>query len=556
MDNSSTAPFVPSKSFIGAKAGFVFQMGLQGLGYYADKLYSPVKEKRRLENAVVNGVKRQKLAGEEDVEELNESSLKVLVAQLAKCHQKNEEQRIKHENNPEKFMDSEIKLHSLIKRASVVSAYPHLYPIFVSAGAPSLFVALIIHPNVDISLDAIEALADILDPSVIEEDFENTKGFFERFLKVEGLHGLANNLCRIDEALGGREQQGVETCLLIFEHMLEFDPEFVAPVCCTTTLLGWLLKKITTKGFDTNKLAASEILFMYLQASKQNRLAVIQCKTSQGKEINGVEMLLRGMHMYRKRQPVTEEEKECVENVFSAAVCMLLETENQKEFNELEGFELMVKVLRCRSYSYRKCWQVMDQALAYNGANCESFVQAGGLKVLFPAFMGRGKIAVLSKHGKLKAKTAIRPEDEEFVLSCIMTLSVYLQGLSYSRFMEKFVSHEFEKLDRLVELHADYLDKLENGASDGSLSKRLENGLYALQRVDCVLANLHAQTEYPVITKFILAKFHEQGLELGAVLETVKECLELLESEEVNSTVLQKTKKSALVWEAALQKQE
>ena len=115
-----------------------------------------------------------------------------------------------------------------------------------------------------------------------------------------------------------------------------------------------------------------------------------------------------------------------------------------------------------------------------------------------------------------------------------------MQGLSYSRFMEKFVSHEFEKLDRLVELHADYLDKLENGASDGSLSKRLENGLYALQRVDCVLANLHAQTEYPVITKFILAKFHEQGLELGAVLETVKECLELLESEEVNSTVLQK----------------
>ena len=32
--------FIPSKSFIGSKSGYIFQMGEYGLGYYVDKYYS------------------------------------------------------------------------------------------------------------------------------------------------------------------------------------------------------------------------------------------------------------------------------------------------------------------------------------------------------------------------------------------------------------------------------------------------------------------------------------------------------------------------------------
>ena len=69
------------------------------------------------------------------------------------------------------------------------------------------------------------------------------------------------------------------------------------------------------------------------------------------------------------------EEEECVENLFSCVVCILLEPENQTIFAELDGFELIVKILRCRTYTYRKCWQVLDAAMTEHPANCERFVQ-------------------------------------------------------------------------------------------------------------------------------------------------------------------------------------
>ena len=120
----------------------------------------------------------------------------------------------------------------------------------------------------------------------------------------------------------------------------------------------------------------------------------------------------------------------------------------------------------------------------------------------------------------------------------------------------KFVSHDYEKLDRSVELHAEYLDKINDSASDGTLSKRLDNGLYALQRVDCLLVNLHAQRDYPNIGKYIKTKFYEQGLELGAVVKTAKESVDMVEPEEANSIVVQKVKEGLSFLEFELQKKD
>jgi hypothetical protein len=48
--------------------------------------------------------------------------------------------------------------------------------------------------------------------------------------------------------------------------------------------------------------------------------------------------------------------------------------------------------------------RVLDFALQQSPVNCEAFVAAGGLKVLFPAFMGRG--VVRTAGGALPPKLA------------------------------------------------------------------------------------------------------------------------------------------------------
>jgi hypothetical protein len=39
MENYKLEPFIPSKSFVGAKEGYVFKMDNVGLGYYLDNKY-------------------------------------------------------------------------------------------------------------------------------------------------------------------------------------------------------------------------------------------------------------------------------------------------------------------------------------------------------------------------------------------------------------------------------------------------------------------------------------------------------------------------------------
>ena len=77
---TSGVPFIPSKGFLGQKNGYVFQMGVQGLGYYVDKFYNTSGGKRKSADDGGNSAKKQKIEGEGDIQELTENSLKVLLA--------------------------------------------------------------------------------------------------------------------------------------------------------------------------------------------------------------------------------------------------------------------------------------------------------------------------------------------------------------------------------------------------------------------------------------------------------------------------------------------
>lgn len=98
---------------------------------------------------------------------LDEQGLKKLLLVFEKKNLKNQELRIKYPDNPVKFMDSEVELHSVIQELKAVATVPDLYPVLVELnGIPSL-LELLNHPNTDIAVAIVDLLQEVTDVDIL-----------------------------------------------------------------------------------------------------------------------------------------------------------------------------------------------------------------------------------------------------------------------------------------------------------------------------------------------------------------------------------------------------
>jgi beta-catenin-like protein 1 len=162
------------------------------------------------------------------------------------------------------------------------------------------------------------------------------------------------------------------------------------------------------------------------------------------------------------QDPPGEEEAELVQNVFNILCSALMIPENQTMLVEGEGIELMVIIMQFRRFASRCALKVLDYAMLRNTASCERFVNAMGLKTLFPGFMKPSSIC------QTKNKEAKRGqiEDEEHVVSIISSLLLRLSGEQHQRVLNKFIESGHEKVDRLMELHDKYYRKVQDTSED------------------------------------------------------------------------------------------
>jgi len=120
-------------------------------------------------------------------------------------------------------------------------------------------------------------------------------------------------------------------------------------------------------------------------------------------------------------------------------------------------------------------------------------------KPLFGLFMG----------ARLAKKTAEIAEDEERIFTIVHTLCRLCTGTPAARVLNKFTENNFEKLERLVELHEQYRTKLQSKhqsdtakevlaevglteelGEEQEFLQRCEQGLFTLQQVDFTLVRL------------------------------------------------------------------
>ncbi|KAF9057607.1 DUF1716-domain-containing protein [Panaeolus papilionaceus] len=426
------------------------------------------------------------------------SRIRKLLLNFERAVNKNQDQRSKYPNNPSKFIDSEADLDSAIKALMPLSQTPTLaYAELVRSGTVGLLVGLLTHENVDIVIDVIDLVYEFTDEDAendLEEDEDEQlhgtmKLLIDGLIDNSALELFVDNLPRFNES-DESDRQGVFRTLGIFENVVAFDPSLVTNLVSKTKILDWLLKRIQAKQHEENRGYAAELLSIFLQTSPENRIHF--------GAVEGVEIVLQVLSQFRRRDPVDADETEFMDNLFDSLCSALHESKIKKSFLDTEGTDLMVLMMKEKKMAQIRAIKVLDHALSGPSGEdiSNAFVEASGLKTLFPTFLGK-----TSKKHK-SGSEGITPQDVSHILSP--------ESSSRVRLLAKFVENDYEKVDKVLDIRDSASKRLaltdaeiaggkqealdveeEEGMPDleeMTYLRRLDGGLFTLQTVDYILA--------------------------------------------------------------------
>lgn len=334
----------------------------------------------------------------------------------------------------------------------------------------------------DISVVVVDLLQELTDVDILHESVDGADVLIESLRNQQICALLVQNLERLDETVK-EDADGVHNTLAIFENLTELRTE-ICQEAAEQGLLQWILKRLKVKSpFDANKLYCSEILSILIQDNKENQ-------TMLG-NLEGIDILLQQLAIYKRHDPTSSEEQEYMENLFNCMCSALMTKVNRERFLKGEGLQLMNLMLREKKLSRNGSLKVLDHAMSGPAGrnNCNKFVDILGLRTIFPLFMKTPK--------RNKKRILSTDEHEEHVASIISSMLRNCKGPQRQRMLSKFSENDFEKVDRLVELHLKYSEKvdaidndLENGYVDAqeeedeemaNYLRRLSGGLFTLQ---------------------------------------------------------------------------
>jgi len=439
---------------------------------------------------------------------------------------RNAELRVRHEDEPAKFIDSEAELDAAIKALSILGEHPDLYPDFARLGCVGSLVSLLAHENTDIAIDAVEIVGELTDEDVAADEGQWT-ALVDALLEADLLGLLVSNFGRLDEAQEA-DRAGVYHALAVVENLCS-RPDTTETIGKDEDLLKWLLARAakTEKPVTQNKQYAAEILAILVQSSDVNRRRLAS--------LNAADEMLQLVAAYRKRDPEKgSDEEEYMENLFEALTCIVDEPEGKAKFLDAEGVELCLIMLKEGKLSKSASLRLLDHAAGGpSGAGvCQKIVDSGGLKTIFTMFM--------KKHDAQTTEHLVG-------IFASMLRSLPADSAERVRTLAKFVEKDYEKTVKLVKLRRDYgarigdvdaqirdeqkgMDNEEKAdAADEWFSRRLDAGLFCLQTIDVIMAWLIAEDDGA--RKKIRTSLADRDETVAVIRATIQEQIDGMEAE-------------------------
>ncbi|XP_072773078.1 beta-catenin-like protein 1 isoform X2 [Taeniopygia guttata] len=316
-------------------------------------------------------------------------------------------------------------------------------------------------------------------------------------------------------------------------HVIATMPGLYHLLVAQQGLMQWLLKRLKAKmPFDANKLYCSEVLAILLQNNDDNRELL--------GELDGIDVLLQQLSVFKRHNPSTAEEQEMMENLFDSLCSCLMLSSNRDRFLKGEGLQLMNLMLREKKISRSSALKVLDHAMIgpEGTDNCHKFVDILGLRTIFPLFMKSPK--------KIKKVGTTEKEHEEHVCSILASLLRNLRGQQRTRLLNKFTENDSEKVDRLMELYFKYLDAMQvadkkidgekhdmvrrgeiidDDMEDEFYLRRLDAGLFVLQLICYIMAEI-CNANVPQIRQRVHQILNMRGSSIKIVRHILKEYAE------------------------------
>jgi len=507
---------------------------------------------------------------------MDPDTLAAALQALERAASRNQLQRARYPDEPSQFVSSEVEVDEKIQGLHPLAASPELFPQFVELGGVQTLLGLLSHQNVDLSIAAVRLLAELTDSEVLIAEstaVDDADLLVRELTKCDLLKLLVENLHRLDEE-EEEEQLGAFLTLRIIENLIEFQPVLAVSIASQTHILAFLLERLNAKTFDDNKHFAAEILSLLVQADDQNALQVGgRLQTFEGEMIDGLELLLLACSHYRKQDTSGAEEEECVENMYNALCAALMHEENRQRFFELEGPSLLARVLKERRFAAGAALRALDFSLQWHSGNALLFVEQGGLKVIFPPFMGRGLYKDKAAAGSGGQSADARRMAVEHSVGVVANLALALvqsppsaspadgavrpqagsaqpsqrglkkeaverapQESAASRLVKKFSEKNFEKLDRLCELF--FRAEAELRLTDRRLTEsgpddqlevegaRLAGGLGLMRHLSVIMGAIYVASAS--CRKQLLAKFHQMQRPLELVGDVLDDYVSML----------------------------
>eukprot|EP01137_Pigoraptor_chileana_P031567 Opistho-2@19578 len=468
---------------------------------------------------------------EAEGEALDSVSMKKAVLAFEKKMYRNQELRVKYIDQPERFMESEVELHEEIQRLHVLATAPELYAELVQLNVIPSIVGLLGHDNTDISIAVVDLLQEMTDVESPDEYKEEVDALVDALMESSGLEALVGNMERLNEGVR-EDDDGAHNSLAVVENLVELRQNIARDIVSRTQIMPWMMGRLRSGApFDGVRLYCSEVLAILLQSVDENRVKL--------GELDGIDLLLRTVAPYKRKDPQSNEESEFVENLFDCICAALLSAPNKARFVDVEGIELCLIMLKERKTASQGALKAIDHALSgsQGGPGCDRLIDALGLKVIFPYFM--------KTPSSKKRQGLTDTEYEEHICSIVASLFRHVSESRRPRLLNKFVEDDFVKRDRLAELHrkyyalvvqkdAEYREEMEERREEegddfdegtelvGLYLARLDAGLFTLQLIDYTMASAIA-AGVPEIASRITMVLAQGGSSVDQVRSILKE---------------------------------
>lgn len=396
-----------------------------------------------------------------EMPQLDKGELETSISKFKRACSKNTHMRSLYPEDASKFMDSEMALNEAVGTLHAAATAPHLYPMFIKQGAIKTLSELLTHENTDITISVIHLLRELTEPDCIhDKNPESIKAFalYDALLEGNFLVLLLDNLRRLNENEED-DFQAIYAILTIFDNIASVDEDYCALVVDKCKLFKELFHRMRTQTkLDENKLYCAEIMAVYVQTGSTE-------VKKEWAESNGIEKCLKLLNTFQNHEKLNTEEEEYVGNLFNIIIAGV-QTSKKLLAKSKRAIPVLIEYVKEKKLFKEGALEILSISMIQCKETTIRFVEESGLKTLFSAFM-KGK----SKKRYKQNQNSV----EEYLISIISNLFLNLSDIHYLRLKNKFREKEFEKIDRLTELHAKYAGIVEQANIDERARRELNN---------------------------------------------------------------------------------